>query len=972
LSERALLEETGAPRLGSIGAQSGAHTGAHIEVAPREPEEDGRAKPERPAADPLRVAIASTLGALGASWMLAGPFTGLFPRLVAVGASLGAGLCVALSTKSKRPGLLQVLVLPLAIVAAVIAVVAAGAEPGRIVDLVVEALRQGGLSSPPVAFDPGWRVLIIAVSASLTAAAGTSAVVFDRPKLGVAMAGAVAAVATMFQPPGAEIVNIVVAMVAMIAALSVAYGAELARDGVTGTAFETRRMIRSGGIAVVLIAAMLGLARLGALLPDSTAEQVVPPKRPQVPPAPRDRVLLSIATTDRQIPLRTGVLDVYQDDAWMTPPFDPARLVDVGGANNGLAVATARTVEATVTLQDLEGSVVPMLPAATRIAGLGHLTVDPRTQVVRADGRQPRGTSYKITAGAPPTGAELARASATVDPSLAAFRTIPPPGPVVAQLVAQARAKSASPYEQLQFARTYYYQRVIAAGRGDPVDVPPSRVEQMLQEAEASPYEIVAGEALLARWLGIPARIGFGYYGGELNGKVVEVRPRNGAMWIEVYLAPHGWVPLVGRPPRAKASLGDEQKNNDPSVKPTDEIAAQVFIPTLNRTLSPAYVLVRYWLSRILPFVLAIVALIGGYPALLKRLRRRRRRRWANARGARARIAVAYAELRDVANDLNVGHPTQTPIEFLDAIEPDPEHRETAWIVTRTMWGDLRRGVSDLDASAMEETTASVRKRLAGGQPYLMRVLAAISRESLRQPFDDDMPNLWWRSRREAAQPAAHGRRARRMRRKLMPKRLFRNGMPRPRLRVLVPAATAALMLAAIAATGGVEQVDLTSAVSVALPSVPAAVDGYDFDAFDAHAAFDSYGTDSLVTGGRFFGIRSHGVVVGSFEQAAFKPGPRARGDKLRLGVLDSLRIHVDDVVRLSGERVYQRRAAEQTTYLWLADDLSSFQLLIATREIADPASLFARLLAAQRGETIERGVRIVDAPPDDPRRGAP
>jgi hypothetical protein len=124
--------------------------------------------------------------------------------------------------------------------------------------------------------------------------------------------------------------------------------------------------------------------------------------------------------------------------------------------------------------------------------------------------------------------------------------------------------------------------------------------------------------------------------------------------------------------------------------------------------------------------------------------------------------------------------------------------------------------------------------------------------------------------------------------------------------------------------------------------------------------------------GGRFFGIRSAGVVVGSLEQAAFKPGPRARGDKLRLGVLGSLRMDVDDVVRLSGERVYQRRTTEQTTYLWFADDLSSFQLLIATRDITDAAALFANLLATQRGETIARGARIVDAPPEDPRRGAP
>ena len=31
--------------------------------------------------------------------------------------------------------------------------------------------------------------------------------------------------------------------------------------------------------------------------------------------------------------------------------------------------------------------------------------------------------------------------------------------------------------------------------------------------ATATPYEIVAAEALLARWAGVPARIGFGFDG---------------------------------------------------------------------------------------------------------------------------------------------------------------------------------------------------------------------------------------------------------------------------------------------------------------------------------------------------------------------------------------------------------------------------------------------------------------------------
>ena len=49
----------------------------------------------------------------------------------------------------------------------------------------------------------------------------------------------------------------------------------------------------------------------------------------------------------------------------------------------------------------------------------------------------------------------------------------------------------------------------------------------MLAGGEATPYEITAAEVMLARWAGIPARIGFGFSDapprGELKSKVTTV-----------------------------------------------------------------------------------------------------------------------------------------------------------------------------------------------------------------------------------------------------------------------------------------------------------------------------------------------------------------------------------------------------------------------------------------------------------------
>jgi hypothetical protein len=79
-----------------------------------------------------------------------------------------------------------------------------------------------------------------------------------------------------------------------------------------------------------------------------------------------------------------------------------------------------------------------------------------------------------------------------------------------------------------------------------------------------------------------------------------------------------------------------------------------------------------------------------------------------------------------------------------------------------------------------------------------------------------------------------------------------------------------------------------------------------------------------------------------------------------------------DDLIRLSGERVYVRKLPDQTEYLWLAPDMSSFQLLVATRQFEQADEVLSALLATQRGESVVDLQRPVDTPPIDPRRTTP
>jgi hypothetical protein len=271
----------------------------------------------------------------------------------------------------------------------------------------------------------------------------------------------------------------------------------------------------------------------------------------------------------------------------------------------------------------------------------------------------------------------------------------------------------------------------------------------------------------MARWAGFPARIGFGFDGFTEESGVKVIRPRNAAQWLEIQVDELGWVPIVTKPPRAKADLSDKDTRNDPNILPTDDVATELLIPFKVVTVKQLYEQVRAVLVLFAPFVLLILLLYLCAPSVERAVRRSRRRRWASSAGRDAQILVEYTELRDLATDLGVGHPTKTAIEFLDLVDEDVEHQELAWLVTRSLYGDMAGGLQPNDVVAASELSASIRRRLRRGQPMQSRVLAFITRLSLYEPYTREVPAT--RARRAAHERGLHRRLLRRVGRPLTP-----------------------------------------------------------------------------------------------------------------------------------------------------------------------------------------------------------
>lgn len=736
-----------------------------------------------------RPLLAALLASAAAALVTGGIFGTWSARLLSLFAVV-VGVAWAFMTLRHREkaATYQALLVPLAFVVSLILMIpAGGGGPSALPELVREAVASGRSLSPPVPFDPGWIPILTLVFALLGFGSAWMATALDRQRLAIALPLPLLALTAMTQPDDGEFVAGLCAFVPLIGALAVLFGGDGKASQLTKD-FELKRAARGLAATLVAVTALVVLSRANVLFPEPVYDPTQQPQKPKPIPlsAIEDVVLFEVRTASPITgPWKTGVLDVYDGEAWRLPPHDVSRyrtIPDDGVVNPTLAPRATEVVDFTVRGLS-NATALPGLTSPARIERPDELRAvmfDPRTDTFRMpEGRVPADVSYSVAVPPYPDAAALASAP----PPAGDFTTtleIPPAPAIVAELLRGAPAESG--WARMDFLRKRLREVAVAEGGGVPKDISPARVAEILEgpDHEASPYEIVAAEAMLARWAGVPARIGFGFDGLNDEEGILTVRPRNAAQWLEVYFEGHGWVPLIEAPSQAKSSLDNEDQLFDPDTLASDEVAVEVYVPVKLESIKLLYQRIREQLLLLLPYGLALLVGYLATPAVMKQWRRQKRRRWAEALGPRAQIAVEYAEFRDHAHDLNVGDPLDTPLEYLAKVVDDDEHAELAWLVARAMYGDLGSVVDDDTAHDAEELAGSLRRRMFRAQPLQARVLATLSKASLRQPYTTEVPNVVLLD--PIGRFAAWRRRV----------RLRRAGRPRrlrlPRVRVLIPA----------------------------------------------------------------------------------------------------------------------------------------------------------------------------------------
>jgi len=735
---------------------------------------------EEPPDEPVaRLAIAIAFPVIAAAVMTGGVFQGVSPRIyAAVAGLLGIGLAVIASRQRRLTTLLVLVIGGVFAIGALMMLPNVG-NVARIVALASEANAQGDLYRPPVQFLPGWHAILGWLMGVIGFSAAWVAFSFRKPALALMVPVPFAALGGISVPKAQQVPSGIAVLVLFVFGLGLlSSNSGLEGDEKPPLSYEIRRALRSLPLVAAITVALVLMSQLDFLFPKPAVNPAEEPQKPKTAPLSPETVQRPLfrATSKISGPWRMGSLDVYseKDGFWRLAPIADANVENVAKSGNIVdpkAAPAKSRIAAKFEIQGLVGAVLPALSNPVKMFSSGIVPAyDRRSGNIRlAQGQLKRGNSYIIQAGALPTVADL---QAVVDPLPSDIREytegVGDPPPAVADLLAQAGDKPTL-WDKFDFLRNYVLEKVVATGQGVPVAITPDRVDELLTTFEATPYEIVATQALLARYIGVPSRIAFGFDGGENVGKqkitptgedltILEVKPTHGATFVEVYFPGFNWIPVVGTPKQAKPTVGSDPglQKKDPNILPSEDVTVQVYLPAIT---PPASILGEQILRGFLigvPILLLILAIYATYPGLRKARIRSKRRNAAAAIGARARIALAYSEFRDLATDFGFSYPTDTPLMYLERFIDDDEHTELAWLVTRVLWGDLQDDASLELAVAAEELSRSLRRRMSGAQPATVRFVAGVSRLSLRNPFAPDLNTTLAKGGKEAVrEPAA-------------------------------------------------------------------------------------------------------------------------------------------------------------------------------------------------------------------------
>ena len=408
--------------------------------------------------------------------------------------------------------------------------------------------------------------------------------------------------------------------------------------------------------------------------------------------------------------LKLSTLDNFNGTTWKpNPPVDRdgAAISAIGpipGLSNGIATESVLT---NVTVLDMGGHWLPAPYAPAAIKGAkGKWSWDSDSLTVGSENASSRNQKYSVRSTiVTPTEQQLRTSGAVSASEFERYLDIPADLPqIVSDTATEVAGSAPTNFDKAMALQNYftggdftYSTEAPVAGGYDGTSS--SVIAAFLKAKSGYCVHFSSAMAVMARTLGIPARIAVGFTPGELikgtgsRASFYEITTENLHAWPELYFNGIGWVrfePTVGRGVVPDFNPSDGSTPNDPDASPTSTPTATPTptpTPTPTATTTPTGSAggatgsspADLWVPLITVAALVIAALIVLLLPLLPifvRVFRRLVRYWRVWR--RGSAPAAWAELNDTAVDLGWSAATTTPREFAELVRKNFPAKATA------------------------------------------------------------------------------------------------------------------------------------------------------------------------------------------------------------------------------------------------------------------------------------------------------
>ena len=303
------------------------------------------------------------------------------------------------------------------------------------------------------------------------------------------------------------------------------------------------------------------------------------------------RPVMTLATTTaRPDYLRLSILETFDGEQWS--PVQPSESGPVPPALGNGTIPSANQpppgplVEYQLDVGPLSGVTLPSPGGTFSTLNDWPVVWDQRTSLpIRADGGSVQGTRIGLVAAVQSLDSEALRAASTVPPrpEQVFAENLEDPAPVTGdelpQLAREITAGATTPFDAAIALQRWFtidggfsYSTQIEGGSsGDALG-------DFLDERIGYCEQFAATMALMARSVGIPARVAVGFTQGRLEGDQWIVRGTDAHAWPELWMGSAGWVrfePTPGAPTATTPSYTGSSQTNQAAPTEAPEEASE-------------------------------------------------------------------------------------------------------------------------------------------------------------------------------------------------------------------------------------------------------------------------------------------------------------------------------------------------------------------------------------------------------------